>query len=350
MNLLKSTLQEIKEVDRDIMKEERKKVDNLLKPLGSLGVLEEIAVQLSGIYRNTDLKPLKKAVVVCAGDHGVVKSGVTLQPQRVTAIMTNNIIAEGKSGVGAISKTMGADVVVVDVGVNADLGNPKVINRKIRRGTEDLSKGSAMSREEAIKSLEVGIEVANSLIEKGYNILATGEMGIGNTTPSTAIMAAFTGRDPLELTGIGANISETVRRKKVEVIRKALEINKPNKNDAIDVLSKVGGLEIGAMAGIMLTGAAKHIPVLVDGFISTASAAIAIGLEPKVFDYLMCSHISAEKGAKIASSFLGFKPYLDMKMRLGEGSGAALTFGIIDAAITMTKEMGTFAQTEIEAI
>ncbi|SJZ69518.1 nicotinate-nucleotide--dimethylbenzimidazole phosphoribosyltransferase [Garciella nitratireducens] len=350
MHLLKSTLQNIQEVDQEIMKEERKKVDGLLKPQGSLGVLEKIAVQLSGIYRTTDLKPLKKAVVVCAADHGIVEEGITSAPQEVTAFMTNNIIVEGKSGVGAISKTMGADIVVVDVGVNADLDNPKVISRKIRRGTNNLAKGPAMSREEAIQSIEVGIEIANTLIEEGYNILATGEMGIGNTTPSSAIIATLTGKDPIEVTGIGANLSEKKLKKKVEVIRKGLEINKPNKKDALDVLAKVGGLEIGAMAGVMIAGAQRHIPVVIDGFISTASAAIAIGLEPKIFDYLLCSHISLEKGAKIASYFLGFEPYLDMGLRLGEGSGATLNFGIIEAAINMTREMEFYSKTEIEVI
>ncbi|MPW26941.1 nicotinate-nucleotide--dimethylbenzimidazole phosphoribosyltransferase [Alkalibaculum sp. M08DMB] len=349
MNLLQNTLNDIKEINRDVMKEAQVVVDGLLKPVGSLGTLEDIAIQLSGIYGTNSLKPLKKAVVVCAGDHGIIEEGVTSAPQIVTTLMTN-FIAEGKSGVGVISKTMGADVIVVDVGVNADIDNPKVLDKKIKRGTDNLAKGPAMSREEAIASLEVGIEVATNLIEQGYNILATGEMGIGNTTPSSAIIAAFTGINPKDLTGVGANLSEEGMIKKVKVIKSGLEVNKPDKNDAIDVLSKVGGLEIGAMAGVMLAGAAKKVPVLVDGFISTAAAAIAIHLEPKVFDYLICSHISAEKGAEIAASSLGFKPYLNMGLRLGEGSGAALTFTIIDSAIAMVNEMGTYAQAGISVV
>ncbi len=349
MDLLHSTLQQIKQVNNEVIEQAQVKVNGLLKPVGSLGILEEIAVQLCGIYGSTELKALKKAVVVCAGDHGIVEEGVTSAPQVVTALMTN-FIADGKSGVGVIAKTMGADVIVVDVGVNADIDHPKVLNRKIKRGTNNLAKGSAMSREEAIKSLEVGIEVAKNLIDKGYNILATGEMGIGNTTPSSAIIAAFTGIEPIKLTGVGANLSEEGMIKKVKVIQAGLDVNKPDKNDAIDVLSKVGGLEIGAMAGVMLAGAANNIPILVDGFISTASAAIAIHLEPKVVDYLICSHTSAEKGAEVALSSLGFKPYLNMGLRLGEGSGAALTFPIVEASVNMINDMGTYAQAGIEVV
>lgn len=349
MSLLNSTLQAIKEVNRDMMKEAQAQVDGLLKPVGSLGTLEEIAVQLSGVYGTTAFKPLKKVVVVCAGDHGIIEEGVTSAPQVVTTLMTN-FIAAGKSGVGVISKTMGADIIVVDVGVNADIDNPMVLQKKVKRGTDNLAKGPAMSREEAIKCLEVGIEVANDLIDKGYNILATGEMGIGNTTPSSAIIAAFTGIEPIKLTGVGANLSDEGMIKKVKVIQAGLDVNQPDKNDAIDVLSKVGGLEIGAMAGVMLAGAARNIPVLVDGFISTASAAIAIHLEPKVADYLLCSHTSAEKGAEAALTSLGFKPYLNMGLRLGEGSGAALTFPIIEAALNLVNEMGTYAEAGIAVV
>lgn len=349
MNLLQNTLQQIKQVNKEVIEQAQVKVNGLLKPVGSLGTLEEIAVQLCGIYGSTTLNIYNKAVVVCAGDHGIIEEGVTSAPQVVTALMTN-FIADGKSGVGVIAKTMGADVIVVDVGVNADISHTKVLDRKIKKGTDNIAKGPAMSREEAIKSIEVGIEVANSLIEKGYNILATGEMGIGNTTPSSAIIAAFTGIDPIKLTGVGANLSQEGMIKKVKVIQAALDVNKPDKNDSIDVLAKVGGLEIGAMAGVMLAGAAKKVPVLVDGFISTASAAIAIHLEPKVLDYLICSHMSAEKGAEAASAALGFKPYLNMGLRLGEGSGAALTFAIVEAAVNMLNEMGTYAQAGIEVV
>lgn len=349
MSLLQKTLLEIKGVNKEKMEETQKYVDGLLKPVGSLGTLEEIVVQLSGIMKTNEFTSLKKAVVVCAADHGIFEEGITSAPQVVTAMMTN-FISQGKSGVGAIAKHVGADLTVVDVGVNAELNYDVIINRKIKNGTNNFAKESAMTKEEAIKSLEVGIEIANTLIDKGYNILATGEMGIGNTTPSSAIFSVFGEIDAKEVTGIGANLSEDKMNKKVDVIRKGIELNKPNKEDAIDVLSKVGGLEIGAMAGVMLAGAARNVPVLVDGFISTAAAAIAINLKPEVFNYLICSHSSAEKGAALASSMLGFKPYLNMGLRLGEGSGAALAFSIIESAISMFDEMGTYEEAGISVV
>lgn len=205
-----------------------------------------------------------------------------------------------------------------------------------------MKKGPAMSREEAVKSLEVGIDVAQRAIDNGYNILGTGEVGISNTTASAAIIAVLSGVDPGELTGAGANLSEDKQVIKAQVIRDAIALNQPDKTDAIDVLAKVGGFEIGAMAGAMLAGAANHIPVLIDGFISTAAAAIAIGIDPKVKGYLICSHASAEKGAAFASEFIGAKPFLNMGMRLGEGSGAAIAFNIVESALYMNREMATY--------
>lgn len=349
MSKLQETIKKIQSPNKEIMKETREYVDGLLKPVGSLGVLEDIVVQISGIIGTNDFPVLKKAVIVCAADHGICEEDITSAPQVVTTLMTN-FISMGKSGVGAISKSVGADITVIDVGVNADLDYSRIVNKKIRKGTNNMTKGSAMTREEAEKSLEVGIEIANDLISKGYNILATGEMGIGNTTPSAAIFAVLSDLDPEEVTGIGANLPEEKLQRKVNVIRNAIEKNQPNKDDGIDVLSKVGGLEIGAMAGVMLAGAANKIPVLVDGYISMAAAAIAISLNPIVADYLLCSHLSEEKGAKLAQELLGFNTYLHMNMRLGEGSGAALAFSIIESAISMYKEMATYAQAGIEVV
>ncbi|MBF7096884.1 nicotinate-nucleotide--dimethylbenzimidazole phosphoribosyltransferase [Alkalibacter mobilis] len=349
MNLLNETLTKITEPNKLNMEDTQKYVDGLLKPVGSLGVLEDIATQIAGISKDIFSAEIKKAVLVFAGDHGICEEGITSAPQPVTALMTN-FIAEGKSGVGAISKQAGATVLVTDVGVNAELNNQKVRNKKVRYGTANMTKGSAMTKDEAIKSLEVGIEIANEMIDKGYNLLATGEMGIGNTTPSSAIFSVFGNISPEEVTGIGANLAEDKLRKKSDVIRQAIEINRPDPNDSLDVLMKVGGLEIGAMAGVMLAGASRKVPVLIDGFISSAAAALAVKFNPEVRGYLICSHSSAEKGALKGLEIMGFKPYLHMDMRLGEGSGAALAFNIVEAAISMYNEMGTYAQAGIEVV
>ncbi|WP_373483267.1 nicotinate-nucleotide--dimethylbenzimidazole phosphoribosyltransferase [Acetobacterium sp.] len=342
MNLLNETLEKIQPLNAEMMKTAKERVDFLLKPVGSLGTLEEIAVQLAGITGEMYPDVSKKAMLVFAADHGVFEEGVAAAPQEVTDLMAQMIVA-GKSGVAALSKQAGADIFVCDVGMKSDL-EPKsrILDKKIRKATSNMRKGPAMSREEAVKSLEAGIDMAQRAINNGYNILGTGEVGISNTTASAAIIAALSGVDPGELTGAGANLSEDKQVVKAQVIRDAIALNQPDKSDAVDVLAKVGGFEIGAMAGAMLAGAANHIPVLIDGFISTAAAAIAIAIKPEAKGYLICSHASAEKGAAFASEFIGAKPFLNMGMRLGEGSGAAIAFNIVEAALYMNREMATY--------
>jgi nicotinate-nucleotide--dimethylbenzimidazole phosphoribosyltransferase len=314
----------------------------LLKPVGSLGTLEEIAVQLAGITGEMYPDISKKAVLQFVADHGVFAEGVAAAPQEVTGLMAH-MSAAGKSGVAALCKQAGADLFVFDVGLVGDVDpNAGIVVKKVRKGTDNMKKGPAMTRDEAILSLEAGIEAAQKAISDGYKILGTGEAGISNTTASSAIIAALSGADPGEITGAGANLSEEKMVAKAQVIRDAIAINQPDKNDALDVLAKVGGFEIGAMAGVMLAGAANHVPVLIDGFISTAAAAIAIGIKPEVKGYLICSHASAEKGAAYASEFIGAKPFLNMGMRLGEGSGAAIAFNIVEAALFMNREMATY--------
>ena len=342
MSLLNETLEKIQPLDEKMMETSKKRVDDLLKPVGSLGVLEQIAVQLSGISGEMFPDISKKAMLVFCGDHGVFEEGVAAAPQEVTDLMAQMVI-EGKSGVAALSKQAGADVFVCDVGMMSDLDpKSKILDKKIRKGTSNMRKGPAMSRDEAIAALEAGIDLAERAIKNGYNILGTGEVGICNTTPSAAIFAAFSGVDPGELVGAGANLSEEKMINKAQVIRDAIALNKPDKNDAIDVLAKVGGFEIGAMAGAMIAGAAHRIPALIDGFISTAAAAVAIALKPEVDGYLICSHASAERGAAFGSEFIGAKPFLNMGMRLGEGSGAAIAFNIVEAALYMNREMTTY--------
>lgn len=346
MSLLNETLSNIKELDENTMGITRKRIDNLIKPQGSLGRLEDIAIQLSGITGEVHTKIHKKGIIAFAGDHGVCEEGVAVAPQEVTLMQTINF-TKRVTGVCALAKQARAEVVIVDVGIVRDVEQPEVINRKIKYGTDNMTKGPAMTREEAIKSLEVGIEIAIQQIKKGINLLGTGEMGIGNTTPSTAILSVIGNYDPKEIVGVGANYPEEKLAHKAEVIKKAIEVNKPNPKDGIDVLAKVGGLEIGSMAGVMIAGAANKVPVVVDGYISTIAALIACTIEPKTKNYLIASHASHEKGATYASKLLGLEPMLNMNMRLGEGSGAALAFNIVEAATFMNNEMITFEEAGI---
>lgn len=350
MSLLKETLDKIQKIDQTAKTQSREHIDVLLKPVGSLGVLEAVAEQLSGITGEMIPDIHKKAILCFAGDHGVCEEGVSAAPQVFTQIMTP-MIAAYKTGVGVLSRQAGADVFVYDVGMIPDLpADCDAVDKKIRRGTANMRKEAAMTKDEAVRSLEVGIETALEAIGNGYKVLGTGEMGIGNTTPSTAIFAVLGEVDPDEITGVGANLSEELTQNKAQVIRDAIALNQPDKKDGVDILAKVGGLEIGAMAGVMLAGAANRVPVVVDGYISTAAAAIAIALKPEVKDYLISSHSSDEKGAKFGSDLIGFAPFLHMDMRLGEGSGAALAFHILDAAIAMNRDMATYGDVNMDVV
>lgn len=341
MRLLDQTLDNIRDIDRDMEREARAHVDNLAKPIGSMGKLEDLYVQLAAITGELFPSVAKRGIVIMAGDHGIVEEGVATGLQKVTQTQTQNFV-KGLTGVCGLAKIAGADLIPVDVGIVADFEDPGVRNEKVRHGTANFTKGPAMSREEAIRSLEAGIGVACELIAKGYDILGTGEMGIGNTTPSSAILSVLSRVSPEETTGIGANLPTALLPHKISVIKKGIEVNCPNPLDPIDVLAKVGGLEIGGMAGVMLGCAASGKPVIVDGFISTVSALIAVRLKPEVKHYLIPSHKSREKAAAMASELLGVEPCLDLDMRLGEGTGAALMFGILEAAVSMSREMATF--------
>lgn len=337
------TLKKIQSTNKDTENACKKRVDLLIKPKGSLGKLEEIVIKLAGIQNNLHPKVDKKAVVVCAGDHKIIEEGVATSKKDITLIQAVNM-TRGLTGVCALAKHVNAEVVVVDVGIDNDVPACPVIDKKVKYGADNFSKGPAMTREEAIKALEAGMVVAQSLIDKGVNLLATGEMGIGNTTPSSAIVSVLGDFDPSVVTGVGANLPQNKVKHKADVIRKGIALNKPDKNDGIDVLSKVGGLEIGGMAGVMIAGAANKVPVVVDGFICTAAALIATTIEPKVKEYLFASHSSLELGASKASDLLGLETCLDMNMRLGEGTGAVLMFNIIEAATYMNDEMITFEE------
>ena len=346
MLLLQETLQKIEGLQEEAKEKAQNRINNLVKPVGSLGKVENILVQLVGITGDPYPKVDNKVIIVMASDNGVCDEGVAAAPQSVTNLMTG-FISNGITGVGAFAKQAGADLVTVDIGVMGEVNYDKILNRRIKDGTNNMAKGPAMTREDAIKAIEVGIEIACGEINKGRNLIGTGEMGIGNTSTSTAILSVFSGLDPKEITGVGANLTSNKFENKVSVIRKSVEINAPDKNDAIDVLSKVGGFDIAGMAGIMLAGAAYRVPVVVDGYISTAAAIIATQIEPKVRDFLICSHSSNEKGAATASNLLAFDTMLDLNMRLGEGTGSAIMFNIIEAATFMNQEMLTFQEAGI---
>ena len=346
MNLIESISRNIYPLEEKYMQQAKLRLDRLIKPTGSLGKMENICVQLSGIYGRKYFDTSKKVIIAFGADHGVYEEGVAPDPQNITILQFQNF-PKKINGVGTISKFVGADVLSIDIGINCDEKIEGVLDYKIRKGTSNMAKGPAMTRDEAEKCLAIGIEMAEKCIQEDYTLIGIGEMGIANTTPSTAIISVFGDCDPKEITGMGAGLKKELLMHKADVIRKSIELNKPNKNDAIDVLSKVGGFEIGAMAGVILACAANRVPVVLDGFISYAAALIAYNINPKTKNYMIASHLSAEPGAKKALNMMGLKPFLDMDMRLGEGSGAALAFNIIEASNYVYKNMATFDEIDM---
>ena len=343
MTIFETTINSITDLDKEAMEKAKQRQDNLIKPLGSLGKLEDITIRLAGIYGEYLFDTSKKAVIAFAADHGVYEEGVAPHPQEITRIQIPNFV-KGITGVGALARFAGSDIYGVDVGIKYDKELEGVTNRKIRQGTSNMAKGPAMSREEAIKSIEIGIEETSKLIDSGYKVIGIGEMGIANTTPTSAIISVMGSYEPIEVTGIGAGLNSEGVIKKAKVIENAINLNKPDINDPIDVLSKVGGFEIGAMVGAILCCSSRKIPVVLDGFISYSSAILAIKLNPKSKEYMIPSHFSAEPASNKAFSLLGLEPMLQMDMRLGEGSGAALCFNIIEAANFAYNNMSTFEE------
>ena len=330
-------------IDQSAMDAARARQDTLTKPQGSLGRLEELSITLAGIFMDPIPKINRKAVILAAGDHGVVAEGVSAYPQEVTPAMVGNFLAGG-AAINVLARHVGASIVVLDAGVAADLpDDPAMRAVKIGRGTANMAIGPAMSREDAIKCIEAGIAAADEQIAKGADLIAFGDMGIGNTTPSSAITAVVTGADPSVTTGRGTGLDDPALAHKVEVVRRSIEVNKPDAKDGLDLLAKVGGFEIGMLAGAMLGTAAAHRPAVVDGFISGAAALIAWTLAPTLSHYLIASHQSVEPGHRIGMETMGLTPLLDMGMRLGEGSGATLAMPIIEAAAKCLAEMATFA-------
>ncbi|WP_404467967.1 nicotinate-nucleotide--dimethylbenzimidazole phosphoribosyltransferase [Sutcliffiella horikoshii] len=316
-------------------------VNSLTKPQGSLGAVEEIAIQLAQITGEDFPEVTPPGIIVFAADHGVASEGVSAYPQEVTVQMVHNFL-DGGAAINVLGKQIGAKVEIVDIGVAADVDRVGLHMKKIRHGTANFLKEDAMTREEAWQAIEVGSDMATSVIECGAKCLIIGEMGIGNTTSSSAILSALSGLDVEEVIGTGTGISVDQLKRKQQVIRQSLQKRNPDPTDPIDTLSKVGGLEIAGMIGAILSAAERNIPVLVDGFISTVAALVAKRLYPEVNGYLFIGHQSMEAGHKHAIMLLDKKPILNLGLRLGEGTGAALAYPILEAATNIVKEMATF--------
>ncbi|HYE82751.1 MAG TPA: nicotinate-nucleotide--dimethylbenzimidazole phosphoribosyltransferase [Clostridia bacterium] len=346
MKLYESTIAGIRPACKDSMREAAGRLDKLAKPIGSLGKLEELAVKIAGITGKQSTRFEKKVTIIMAADNGVVEEGVSACPQAVTTVQTINFL-KGVTGVCVLSRHAGADIRVVDIGVGSDLEYPGLISRKIRKGTTNMAKGPAMSREEAIKAIETGIEMVSQLISEGYSLFGTGEMGIGNTSTSSAVTMSFLGCGSNDAVGKGAGLTEEGFSNKKSVIERAISINRPDPKDPVDVLSKVGGFDIAGMAGCFLGAAYHRVPVVIDGFISAAAALTAYRINPLVKDFMIASHCSEEPGYKLAIREIGLEPMLNLDMRLGEGSGCPLAFNVIEAAEAIISEMATLEEAMI---
>ena len=329
-------------LDDGAMQAAASRQDVLTKPRGSLGRLEELSIRVAGMMGDALPRLQHKAVLVMAGDHGVVEEGVSAYPQDVTPQMVLNFL-HGGAAINVFARQAGARVIIADMGVASDMAeDPGLLIRKVGRGTANLAKGAAMTHIQATLSMVIGAEIVEAEIARGLDILAVGDMGIGNTTPSAAIAAALTGQPVEEIVGRGTGVDEAGLERKISAIRRGLEVNRPKAGDGLDVLAKVGGFEIGGLAGAILGAAANRKPVVIDGFISTAAAKIAVNQAPAAREYLIAGHVSEERGHRIMLDWLHLQPILDLNMRLGEGTGAVLAMNLVDAACRALTEMATF--------
>jgi nicotinate-nucleotide--dimethylbenzimidazole phosphoribosyltransferase len=344
---LEQVIARVGPLDESAMAAAASRQAQLTKPSGALGRLEQLSIQLAGITGTLRPPLTPRRVIVCAADHGVTVEGVSAYPSAVTAQMVRNFL-NGGAAINVLARQFGAEVAVLDVGVAGELpSHPNLLSRKIRAGTANLRSAPAMARDEAVAAVEAGCAAAAEAIDAGARVLATGDMGIGNTTASAAIAAALTRRPVVAVTGRGTGVDYEGWRRKVEVIEDALQFHRPNPDDALDLLSKVGGLEIGAIAGIILAGAAARVPVVIDGIISTAGAAIAAVLCPACRPYLIAGHRSVEPGHAVLLAYLDLNPLIDLDLRLGEGTGATLALPILDAAVATLNDMATFAEAQV---
>lgn len=348
MELLKNTINLITPPNEEAKRLASEKWDSLVKPMGSLGTLEEVTIKIAGMTGKVLNKMDKRAVVVMCADNGVADEGVSSAPQVFTKVLTESM-TKGLTGVGTLGKYTNTAIITVDMGVIGEIDDPRIINRKIADGTKNFTKGPAMTYEEAVKAIEVGIEIGDKLFEEGYDILGTGEVGIGNTTTSAAVLSALSGLDVDLTCGKGAGLTEEQHANKKDIIRKGIEKNKPSKEDPIDVIAKVGGFDIGGMCGLYLSAAKNRKPIIIDGFISSVAAFCAVSLNPLVKEYIIPSHLSGEPGAKYVMDELKLKPMLNLGMRLGEGTGCTLAFNIIEAGMYTLEHMGTFEEVSLSS-
>jgi len=344
---LETAIEMIQPLDQNAMHLAKMRLDSLTKPLNSLGKLESNVIQLAGILQTLKPDIRRRAVVVMCADNGVIVEGISSCPKEVTATVTRNFL-KGFTGVNVFANLSNTDLVICDIGVDDDLSDaPQIINRKIRRGTDNMMTGPAMTREEAIQAIEVGIELVGTLVEDGYHLIGTGEMGIGNTTTSAAISAVLTDCPPEIMTGRGAGLSNQALSHKTNVVKNAIETNAPY-SDSIDVLAKLGGFDIAGLAGCFIGAAVHRVPCVIDGFISAVAALVAVRICPQVKDYIFVSHQSKEPGMIKVLAALEMEATLHLEMCLGEGTGAALSFLLLDAALEAYYKMGTFDDAKIE--
>ena len=341
---IEAVIQRIQPLDQQAMASAHARQDMLTKPHGSLGRLEHLSIQIAGITGQVRPRIQHKVVTVMAGDHGVVAEGVSAYPQEVTPQMVLNFL-NGGAAINVLAKHVGARVAIVDMGVAAPMdAHPQLLSRRVASGTANIAKGPAMTRAQATESILSGVEIVEAEIGRGLDILATGDMGIGNTTPSAAIACTVTGRSASEIVGRGTGVDDAGLHRKILAVENALKVNQPNPSDGLDILAKVGGFEIGGLAGAILGAAANRRPVVIDGFISTAAAIIAATLAPQVREYLIAAHCSQELGHRLMMDWLDLTPLLDMHMRLGEGTGAALAMTLVEASCKILDEMATFGE------
>ena len=340
-------IESVKPLDGAAMERARRRQAELAKPPGSLGRLEELSVQLSGITGRVNNTLEKKALLVFCADNGVVEEGVAVAPQSVTAAQTVNLVRK-RTGASVLARRFGVELYVCDVGVNAELLDGRILNKKIAYGTANIAKGPAMSRADAVRAIWAGADTAAQAVQEGAAVLGVGEMGIGNTTTSSAVLAALTGASVPAVTGRGGGLTDEGLCRKVAVIERALAVNAPDGADPVDVLAKVGGLDICAMCGAFLMAASRRVPAVIDGFICAVAALCAVRLCPEAGGFLIPSHASLEPGYRAAMEALGLEPLFDLRMRLGEGSGCPIAMMMLDAAAAVARDMATFAEAGID--
>jgi len=341
---LEEKLAAIQPIKEEFLSSAQARLDHLTKPVGSLGQLEELAKRYAAMVEKATPAIQKKIIYTFAADHGVVKEGISAYPREVTAQMVYNFLRKG-AGINVLAEHVGAEIIVVDIGVDHEFTPAEgLVIRKVAAGTGNMILGPAMSRKQALQAIQVGLEMADHAATQKADLVGTGDMGIGNTTPSSAILSVLAGMPVNQVTHRGTGIDDIGLARKIQIIEKAIARNKPDPHDPLDVLAKVGGFEIGGIAGLIMGCASHRIPVVVDGFISTAGAMIAVALNPTIKGYLFASHQSVEVGHRFMWEYLGQKPILNLSLRLGEGTGAALAMGIIEAGVKIMTQMATFTE------